>query len=50
VPIMGANGSAIASLAATGDLNQYPEDVMVETVAPKLARAAAAASRFLSHG
>ena len=50
VPIMGANGSTIASLVATGNLNQYPEDVMVEKVAPQLARAAAAASRFLSHG
>jgi IclR family acetate operon transcriptional repressor len=49
VPIMGASGSAIASLVATGNLNQYPEDVMVEKVAPQLARAAAAASRFLSH-
>jgi IclR family acetate operon transcriptional repressor len=50
VPIMTVNGATVASLVATGNLDQYPEDVMVEQVAPKLTRAAAAASRALSHG
>jgi hypothetical protein len=47
---MTVNGATVASLVATGNLDQYPEDVMVEQVAPKLTRAAAAASRALSHG
>jgi IclR family acetate operon transcriptional repressor len=50
VPITTAYGATIASLVATGNVDQYPEDVMVEQVAPKLTRAAAAASRALSHG
>jgi IclR family acetate operon transcriptional repressor len=50
VPIVSAAGRTVASLVATGNPDQYTEQVMVEQVAPQLARAAAAAARALSHG
>jgi IclR family acetate operon transcriptional repressor len=49
VPILAANGRPTASLVATGSPQRFSEEVLIEEVAPQLARAAAAVARTLSH-
>jgi len=49
-PVTAADGSALASLVVAGSARRYSEELLVEEVAPQLARAAAAVSRSLSHG
>ena len=49
VPILAANGRSTASLVATGSPQRFSEEVLIEEVAPQLARAAAAVARTLSH-
>jgi IclR family acetate operon transcriptional repressor len=49
-PVTSSDGKAVGSLVATGQSERHTEEVLVEQVAPQLARAAAAASRALSHG
>ena len=50
VPITNGDGLTLAALVATGSAERYSEDVLLEQVAPQLARAAASVSRNLSHG
>jgi DNA-binding IclR family transcriptional regulator len=50
VPVLGPDGQALASLAATGSPELYNEEVLVDRVVPQLQRAAAAVSRALSRG
>lgn len=49
VPVLAGDGRPVASLAASGNVERYTEDVLREHVVPQLARAAAAAGRTLSH-
>jgi DNA-binding IclR family transcriptional regulator len=50
VPVVAEDGSTLASLVAAGSAHRYSEELLVEQVAPQLARAAAAVSRTLSRG
>jgi IclR family transcriptional regulator, acetate operon repressor len=50
VPIVGDDGRTHASLVAAGSPDRYTESVLVEQIAPQLARAATAVSRALAHG
>ncbi|MBA2296113.1 MAG: helix-turn-helix domain-containing protein [Actinobacteria bacterium] len=50
VPVISADGTALASLVAVGSADTYSEEVLVEQVAPRLTRAAAAVARAVSHG
>lgn len=49
VPVIGDDGRTLASLVAAGSADRYPEAVLVEQIAPQLARAATAVSRALTH-
>lgn len=50
VPVVGADGAALASLVAIGSSHRFSEEVLVAEIAPQLTRAAVAVSRALSHG
>jgi IclR family transcriptional regulator, acetate operon repressor len=49
VPVTPPGGEPVAAIAATGSLERHSQEAVVELIVPRLARAAAAVSRVLSH-
>jgi IclR family transcriptional regulator, acetate operon repressor len=49
-PVRDGSGAPIAAISITGSVQRLPPEVLVDTVAPQLVRAAATISRTLGHG